>query len=88
MVSATDIAPELLALLRCPATHQPLALAASAVCANLESMRLRGTLRDLSGKPVGAEIHAGLLRTDGAIFYPIRDGIPVLIVEDSISLPT
>ena len=61
------IDPDLLALLRCPETHQPLALAPADVLAR-------------------AGLDAGLLREDGAVLYPIRDGIAVLLAEEAIRL--
>ncbi len=63
------ISPELLALLRCPLTLQPLRIADSALLARL---------------PAG--IDAALVREDGAVAYPVRDGIPLLLPDEAISL--
>lgn len=61
------IAPELLALLVCPLTHQPLHIASAEGLARLR-------------------LEAALVRADGRIAYPIRDGIPVLLPEEAIPL--
>jgi uncharacterized protein len=77
------IAPELLEILRCPETMQRLAPAPPAL---LERLRCE-PLRDRSGNLVKLPIEAGLLREDGAILYPVAEGIPMLIVEESICVP-
>jgi uncharacterized protein YbaR (Trm112 family) len=81
------IAAELLALLRCPKSRQTLALAEPEVLARLEAARVMGRLRDLSGRAVAGPLEGGLVRADGALFYPIRDGIPVLLAEEAVALP-
>ena len=35
---------------------------------------------------VGKPITEGLVREDGRILYPVEDGIPVMLVEESIEL--
>jgi uncharacterized protein len=73
------ISPQLLALLRCPETRQPLALASADLVNRIEARRARGELRDIAGNPVQETIAAGLVRGDAAVFFPIVDGIPMLI---------
>lgn len=63
------IADEVLALLRCPETRQPLRVATAAELATMN--------------PAPA---AALIREDGRVAYPVREGIPVLIVEEAIAL--
>lgn len=80
------ITPELLALLRCPQTKQALSLASASQLAQVETTRVAGHLRDQAGRTVKEPISAGLVRADGALLYPIRDGIPVLLLEDALPL--
>jgi uncharacterized protein YbaR (Trm112 family) len=76
------ISSELLEILLCPETMQRLALAPAGLL-----QRLNGaSVNDRSGKPVSA-LAAGLLREDGAVLYPIVNGIPDLLVDDSIAVP-
>jgi len=63
----------LLSILCCPATRQGLREATAE-----ELLRCVG--RD------GISIDAGLVREDGKILYPVRNGIPVLIADQGISL--
>ena len=32
-------------------------------------------------------LQAGLVREDGLVFYPIQDGIPVLLLEAAVPVP-
>jgi len=58
----------LLPLLRCPATGQPLTPVAA--------VEFKGRKAD------GAEAY--LVRQDGGVAYPVRRGIPLLLVEEGI----
>lgn len=62
-------------LLRCPAGHLPLREA------SLEQLASLGLTRE---QAKGWD--AGLLRTDGRGVYPLRGGIPVLLVEELVPL--
>lgn len=81
------VADEVLALLRCPETRQRLMVASAELIAELEALRIAESLRDRAGNPVAESFEGGLLRADGALFFPIRDGIPVLIAAEAIELP-
>ena len=76
----------LLALLRCPQTMQTLSVASPEQLARLEASRAAGTLRDRTGKPVVEPISEGLIRADGLRLFPIREGIPVLLLEEAVPL--
>ncbi len=80
------IAEEVLTLLCCPATHQPLAIAPAAVLAQIEAARVAGTLCDVSGKTITDPIDGALIRTDGALAFPIRGGIPVMLIDEALPL--
>jgi uncharacterized protein YbaR (Trm112 family) len=80
------ISDELLALLRCPQTMQALFVASPELLAWVEAARTVGALRDRAGKLLEEPISSGLVREDGALLFPIRDGIPVLLLEDALPL--
>jgi uncharacterized protein YbaR (Trm112 family) len=64
---------DMLRILCCPVTHQALRVADKV------------TLSDASDK-VSRPIAEGLIREDGRMLYPIRNGIPLLIPEEGIPL--
>lgn len=70
-----------LALLRCPETGQTLAVASADALARAVNT---GVLHD--GKNPAA-FDTALLREDGRVLYPVRDGIPVMLVEEAVHLP-
>jgi uncharacterized protein YbaR (Trm112 family) len=45
-----------------------------------------GRVKNRAGRPVEQPVDGGLLRSDNTLFYPIRDGIPVLLPDEAISL--
>ena len=81
------IDPELLEILACPETHQPLQMADPELLAALNATAEAGGLKNVGGAEVAAGLDGGLVREDGAIVYPIRDRIPVLLVDEGINLP-
>jgi len=80
------ISDALLALLRCPQTKQVLSPASADLLERLNRARAAGALRDRAGKPVAEPVIEGLVREDGALLFPIRDGIPVLLLDEALPL--
>ncbi|MEX1026174.1 MAG: hypothetical protein WD226_13950 [Planctomycetota bacterium] len=78
------IDPQLLALLACPDTRQPLAEADAALIERLNARIDAGELVNVGGAAVTLKLEAGLLREDGVVCYPVRDGIPVLLIEEGL----
>ena len=80
------VSEELLEILVCPETRQPVAVAETDLIARLNGEIESGQLRNRGGDPVSNAIQEGLLREDGKILYPVEDGIPVMLIEESIEL--
>ena len=80
------VSDELLEILVCPETRQPLRAASSDELARLNARRQSGELRNRGGEAVPAELSEGLIREDGRVLYPVDDGIPVMLIEESIEL--
>jgi uncharacterized protein YbaR (Trm112 family) len=53
-------------------------------------LRCPQTMQELSPAPPELlerlKLGAGLVRTDGRVVYPIRNGIPVLLTDEAISV--
>ncbi|HZR20277.1 MAG TPA: Trm112 family protein [Verrucomicrobiae bacterium] len=75
---------ELLKLLCCPETHQPLRPADSLLLEQLNGRIATKGLSNRAGRAVAERIQEGLVRADGKVLYPIRNGIPVMLVDESI----
>jgi len=80
------ISKDLLAILCCPESHQPLTPAAAETLAALNDRIAAGTVKNRQDQPVTESIEEGLVREDGKFLYPVRNGIPVLLIEEGIAL--
>jgi len=78
--------PALLATLICPETRTRLHLADEALIARLNRESAAGDLKNRAGRLVEDPLEGGLIREDGKFLYPILDGIPVMLVDESIPL--
>lgn len=72
-------------LLVCPVTKQKLKLADKSLVEALNSKIDGGDLTTLSGCKIEEILSGALVREDAQIAYPIRDGIPILLKEESFS---
>ena len=77
---------KMLEVLACPETGESLREADPGLVRRLNGMIELGTLSDRSGKPVSRKMDGGLVSRGGRHLYPVVDGIPVLLVGESIPL--
>ena len=77
---------ELLAILVCPETHQPLQPAAAPLVERLNADIAAGRLKTRGGKPVTEKIDGGLVRADGQFLYVVRQDVPVMLSDEAIAL--
>lgn len=78
--------PELLDILVCPETRRPVALADEALLARVNEAAGAGTLTNRGGDAVQPGLDALLLRDDGQVAYPVRDDIPIMLIDESIDV--
>ena len=80
------IRAELLEILRCPETHQKLSLAPADLIARLNSQISARQVRNRAGKVLEEPLEGGLLREDGAVLYPIRGKLPIMLIDEGVLL--
>ena len=78
---------ELLDLLVCPDTKQPVRPAGSEVLDRVNDAIRSGSLTTRGGEVVTQTVEEGLLREDGAVLYPVRDDIPIMLIDEAIPVP-
>ena len=77
---------DLLAILCCPETKQEVSLMDSQSVERLNTEIEKGELRNKAGQPVKEKLDGGLIRQDQKVVYPIRDQIPIMLIEEGIVL--
>ena len=77
---------ELLKIMCCPETQQELRPAEPALLNKLNEQIGAGTLKNRAGQPIKEKIDDGLVRADGKYLYPLRRGIPVMLVDEAVPL--
>ena len=80
------IDPEILKIMCCPETHQPIALAEPSLIEKLNRQIAAGQLRNRGDQPVKEKIDGGLVREDKKFLYPIRGDIPIMLIDEAIPL--
>jgi len=77
---------ELLKILVCPENKTPVSLAGDELVAKANAAIQARNLKNRAGETVEASIDGGLVREDGAYMYPIREDIPIMLIDEAIPL--
>jgi uncharacterized protein YbaR (Trm112 family) len=77
----------LLDILVCPETKQQLRVADAELLSALNRLIEAGSVTTRGGEAVTAGVDEGLVREDGGVLYPVRDDIPIMLIDESIPLP-
>ena len=80
------ISNELLSILKCPVTGSPLQLAEDQLVSKVNSAIDEERARDRLEQKVQGQVEGGLTTDEQTWMYPIRDGIPTLVLEEAIDL--
>lgn len=78
--------PELLEILACPEDKTPVTLADDEVVKKANAAIEARTLKNRAGTVVEGKIDGGLVREDRAYMYPIRDDIPIMLIDEGIPM--
>jgi uncharacterized protein YbaR (Trm112 family) len=75
---------ELLDILCCPETKQDVVLVEGDVIAKINNRIKDGSLKNRGGDVIKEAIDAGLVREDKKYLYPIREDIPIMLIDEAI----
>lgn len=78
--------PELLEILACPETKDEVVLASPEQLLAVNQRIRQGTQFNRAGRRVEEELQSGLVRRDGRVLFPVRDGIPIMLIEEALDL--
>ena len=78
--------PELLEILVCPETHQPVRPAEGELLERLNQAIRSGDVTNRGGNEVTDPMEEGLVREDDKILYPVREDIPIMLMDEAIEL--
>lgn len=77
---------ELLNILCCPETKQDLELADQGLINKINQLIKKGELKNRAGELIKDPIDAGLIREDRKYLYPVREDIPILLIDEAINI--
>jgi uncharacterized protein YbaR (Trm112 family) len=78
--------PELVAILVDPETKRAVRPATAGELSSVNARVRDGSLRNRAGSRVERELSEALVREDGRVLFPVEDGIPAMLIEESIEL--
>jgi len=88
MSTEPSVDQELLDILVCPETKQPIRLAEADLLERVNAAIDSGEVVNRGGVSVSERLEGGLVREDDAVLYPIRDDIPIMLIDEAIPLGT
>ncbi len=78
--------PALLEILVCPETRQPVRPADEGLLARLNESISAGEVTNRGGDAVEESVDEGLVREDGKVLYPVREDIPIMLIDEAIEV--
>jgi uncharacterized protein YbaR (Trm112 family) len=80
------IPEDLLEILVCPETHQPVRPAPDELVERLKRLQNEGRLKNRAGATPEDPIDGALVREDRQVAYLVCEGIPIMLIDEAIAL--
>ncbi len=77
---------ELLDMLCCPETKEDVSLAEAKLIGSLNLKIEAGQLKNRGGETIKEKMDSGLIRADRKFLYPVREDIPIMLIDEAIPL--
>lgn len=77
---------EMINILCCPESKQEVSLAEKSLIDSINQKIERKEIKNRAGEIVAEKIDKGLIRVDKKYLYPVRDDIPVMLIDEAIPL--
>ena len=81
-----SIDQELLDILVCPESKEAVAMADAVLLDRLNAAIEAGSVLNRGEEAVTEAVTEGLLREDRRVLYPVREGIPIMLIDQSIDV--
>ena len=78
--------PQLLGILVCPETKQAVREPSAEMLARLNAAIRSDQVANRGGDPVEDPVDEGLVREDGKVLYPVREDIPIMLIDEAIEV--
>jgi uncharacterized protein YbaR (Trm112 family) len=78
------ISKELLDILCCPETKEDLILIEESLLKKINNLIAAQKIKNRAGQIVKEAIQGGLIRKDRKVVYPIREDIPVMLIDEAL----
>ena len=83
-MTSPELDKDLLEILACPETKEPVHPADDDLIARVNAAIEAGGLTSRDGQKIERTLDGGLLRQDGKVLYPVRGGIPIMLIDEAI----
>ena len=80
------ISPDLLEILCCPETKEDVALIDQTLIDKINTKISSGGIKNRGDRAVTEKIDGGLLRKDQKYLYPIREDIPIMLIDEALPM--